>query len=400
MEMEKVLAEIRGALNEQKTLLLAKVDENIVSLRAQYEALDTRLKEMEKISRPRRVDLPGLEDEKTAFSFFKAIRAIKSGNWDDAGFEKEVFDNTRKKAMAALSGTGTYIVPTIYIAELIELFRAESVLIRSGATVLSDLQGSPVNIPKQTAASTAYWVGENQAITESELTLGQISLTPKKVGALVKLSNTLLRLSNPSAEALVRRDIALSLALKIDLAGLRGTGGANQPTGVAQIGGSLNTVTIGTNGGDLTFDHLIDMEYELASDNALRGNLGFVFHPAIRRKLLKLKVAQYSGDTAGAYIISPISERVLQDWLGYKYAMTTQVPINLTKNEGTALTEVYFGNWAELIIGQWGGMEIMASQETSDAFEKDQTWIRILQEVDVGVRHDQSFCLISDAKAT
>ena len=116
--------------------------------------------------------------------------------------------------------------------------------------------------------------------------------------------------------------------------------------------------------------------------------------------LLKLKVAQYSGDTAGAYIISPISERVLQDWLGYKYAMTTQVPINLTKNNGTALTEVYFGNWAELIIGQWGGMEIMASQETSDAFEKDQTWIRILQEVDVGVRHDQSFCLISDAKAT
>jgi len=400
MEMEKVLAEIRGALNEQKTLLLAKVDENIVSLRAQYEALDTRLKEMENAARPRRVDLPGLEDEKTKFSFFKAIRAIKSGNWDDAGFEKEVFDNTRKRAMAALSGTGTYIVPTIYIAELIEMFQAESVLIRSGATVLSDLQGTPVNIPKQTAASTAYWVGENQAITDSELTLGQISLTPKKVGALVKLSNTLLRLSNPSAEALVRRDIALSLALKIDVAGLRGTGGANQPTGIANIGGSLNTVAIGTNGGDLSFDNLIDMEYELAADNALRGNLGYVFHPAIRRKLLKLKVAQYSGDTAGAYIISPISERVLQDWLGYKYAMTTQVPINLTKNEGTALTEVYFGNWAELIIGQWGGMEIMASQETSDAFEKDQTWIRILQEVDVGVRHDQSFCLISDAKAT
>ena len=77
--------------------------------------------------------------------------------------------------------------------------------------------------------------------------------------------------------------------------------------------------------------------------------------------------------------------------------MTTQIPINLTKGAGTALTEVYFGNWEELIIGQWGGMEIALSTETSDAFEKDQTWVRVLQEVDIAVRHPESFCLVNDA---
>jgi len=42
----------------------------------------------------------------------------------------------------------------------------------------------------------------------------------------------------------------------------------------------------------------------------------------------------------------------------------------------------------------------MASQETSDAFEKVQTWIRKIQEMDIAVRHVESFCLINDAKSS
>ncbi|MFX0201282.1 MAG: phage major capsid protein [Candidatus Hodarchaeota archaeon] len=56
-------------------------------------------------------------------------------------------------------------------------------------------------------------------------------------------------------------------------------------------------------------------------------------------------------------------------------------------------SEVYFGNWEGLLIGQWGGIEILASQETSNAFQKNQTWIRVIQEVDCGLRHEESFCL-------
>ena len=396
-----MLEEIKAILEAQKVLLLAKFDEKSKEGLATIAGLEARIAEIEKLVTPRKVYLAGLEDEKP-FSFFKAILAIRTGDWSEAGFEREVFDNTRKKVMGALGGGpgGGYIVPMIYVAELIELLRAEAVVAALGATVLAALQGSPVYIPRQSAGSTGYWVGENVAITGSDLTLEQISLTPKKVGALVKLSNTLLKLSNPSAEALVRSDIATAIALQIDLKAFRGTGASNQPTGIANTA-SINTVAIGTNGGDLSWDNLIDMEYALAEDNALRGKLGFAFHPAIRRKLLKTKVAQYSGDTGGNYYVSPpITETTFQAWLGYPYKMTTQIPINLTKGSGTALTEVYYGNWADLLIGQWGGMEIMASQETSDSFEKDQTWVRILQEVDLAVRHPESFCLVSDAKAT
>jgi len=393
-----MLEEIKRLLEEQKSLLLMKFDDGVQEAIRTVSGLEARIAEMEKLATPRRVHLAGLEDEKENFSFFKAIWAIKTQNWDNAGFEKEVFENTRKRAMAMGTGSaGGYIVPTIYIADLIELLQADAIVAALGATFLPNLQGSPVQIPRQSAGSTGYWVGENAAITGSDLTLEQLSLTPKKVAALVKLSNSLIKLSNPAAEQLVRRDIASTIALQIDLKALRGTGSASQPTGIASTS-NINTLEVSDpDGGTLDWDDLLDMEYKLAEDNALKGRLGYAIHPSLRRKLLKQKVAQFSGDTGGSYIVAPLTESLFQTWLGYPYKMTTQIPITLTKGSGTNLTEVYFGNWAELIIGQWGGMEIALSTETSDAFEKDQTWVRVLQEVDIAVRHPESFCLVNDA---
>ena len=68
-----------------------------------------------------------------------------------------------------------------------------------------------------------------------------ITAQPKQVAALVKTSDRLLRMSNPSVEAVIKRDIALRLALKLDLAGLRGSGTSTQPRGVANTAG-INTV--------------------------------------------------------------------------------------------------------------------------------------------------------------
>jgi HK97 family phage major capsid protein len=129
-----------------------------------------------------------------------------------------------------------------------------------------------------------------------------------------------------------------------------------------------------------------NMVTELEADNALRGNLGYIMHPAIKNKLKQERIAQYSGDTGGQYVILPMSDAMLSDSLGYKFASTTQL----------AQTEVFFGNWADLIIAEWGGFEMTASMETSNAFERNQIWIRAIQEVDCGVRHPESFCYASD----
>ena len=129
---------------------------------------------------------------------------------------------------------------------------------------------------------------------------------------------------------------------------------------------------LGDNGGLPDFDTFTDMEYEVSVNNALRGNLGFVFHPAIRRLLKKLKIKQFTGDTSGEYVIAPFSDAQLESYLGYKFGMTTQIPINLTKGSATKCTELYFGNWAEVLIGQWLGFEILASNEAFHRPSRDQ----------------------------
>ena len=129
-----------------------------------------------------------------------------------------------------------------------------------------------------------------------------------------------------------------------------------------------------------------DMVTELENDNALRGNLGFAMHPAVKNALKKERIAQYSGDTGGSYVILPMSDANVRDTIGYDYAVTTQL----------AQTEIFFANWADLLIAQWGGFEMTASTDADDAFAKNQIWIRAIQEVDIGTRHVVSFCYASD----
>ncbi len=285
------MEEIKKLLETQKDML-GTISSSVMSLSDAQKNLDTRLKDLEERTAPRRVipRMPGLEDEAKSFSLTRAINAIVTGDWSSAGFEREVFDQTKKRAASTNDDSNLgYFVPNEVLPGFIELLTAESVVNQMGATVLSNLSGVPVEIPKQTGGATAYWVEENASITDSDLSAGQLALTPKAVAAMVKMSNRLLRLSNPSVEAMVRSDIARVIALAIDLAALRGTGVAGQPIGIANTA-NINTVEIGANGGAPNFDHLYDMQYELQKDNAYRGNLGYIFHPATRRRLVKTKV--------------------------------------------------------------------------------------------------------------
>ena len=400
-KIQTLLEDIHKSLSytgeDGKVITIAEVFKTMPELAAKHAELQGRLEYLESRMRERKwANLPGLEDEKEKFSLFKAIYAIKTGDWSHAQFEDEVFRQTKDMA-AGTDSSGGYLVPSQAWPEMIEMLRDKAVVLQMGGTLLPDLTGSPVEIPKQTGGATAYWVGENEALTASDPTLGQLQLTPKSVGCLVKISNRLLRLSNPSAEQMVRADIAQVVSLAIDLAALRGSGSGGQPIGIANTTG-INTIDWKSGGSPQSpnFDLFYEMEYELALNNALRGKLGFVFHPCVKRTISKLKVAQYSDDTGGEYVIRPMDVNALTSYIGYPFATTTQIPINLGTGEDE--TEVYFGNWQELIVAQWAGIEILPSKEAGDAFAKNQTWIRIITDVDIGLRHAESFCLATGVK--
>lgn len=374
-----------------------KKNHNLVTNR--MVGVEARLKHLESNFGSRRVSFPGLEDEKEKFSILRVIRSLRFGNWDDAPFEKEIMDQVRKQMGTTTGPGGGFLVPVQLLADFIELLAAKAVCIQMGATLLNGLEGGEVGLVKQTGGGTCYWVAEGLTIPTSELTVGQLTLHPKAIAALVIVNNQLIKRSTPSAEALVRSDITRALAREVDRVALRGSGVETQPLGIANTP-NIGTYALGTDGGYLSFEHIVDMEGVLEDANALDGALGIVWCGAVKRKLKKMRIPQWSGDTAGEFVMLPMTDAMLRDHVGYNFGTSNQIPKDLVKGTSGDCSEVYFGNWEELLLANWGGIEILASQETSDAFEKNQTWIRIIQEIDCGLRHPESFCLVSDARTT
>lgn len=394
----KAISKDINALTTMTSENLANTSKQFAEMKATLVNHKTLIDDLAAKAKPVGISLPGVELEKEKFSFMRAVYAMVHKDWSAAGFEKEVFANTR--AMATTTGAGGgYLVPDQISNEMIELLRAESVVMAAGATVYSGLQGGQYKISKQTGGAVAYWTAEAASITASDASFGELTLTPHALTGRCILSNEVMQHSTPSIEAIMRRDLTEARALTLDLAALRGTGTSNQPIGIVNTEG-ISTVAIGADGGDFTFDHAAAMEGTLEDANALKGALGFIMHGKVKRKLKSEKTLQFSGDTKGAYIMLPMSDNKLKEYLGYNFGISSQMPTNLTKGSGTSLAEVIFGNFRDLIIAEWGSFEIAASSETSDAFERNQTHIRIIQHVDIGIRHPESFCLINDAATT
>lgn len=354
--------------------------------------------------------------ERSNFNLVRALNAALTGDWSKAGFEREVSQTLAKRSGRETTGFfmpsdvtmqrdttpgyfvgqptqgGNLVATDLRTGSFIDLLRAKAMVTRMGATVISGLVGN-VEIPRQTGASTTYWLAENTAPTESNATFDKVSLKPKTIGALSSVSRNLLLQSSMNVEAFVRNELAVSLALGIDLAALCGTGTNNQPTGIANMSG-ICTVEGGTNGGSLTFDKLIDMETQVATANADVTNMYYLCNAATIGFLKKIK------NTSGDYIWKPITEAVRNGFPGevngYAVGRSNQVRSGLEKGASNNCHEIYFGNWADLLIGEWGFLEIDVNRY-GDAWKSGGVEIRALQTIDIAVRHPKSFCLFSDA---
>lgn len=297
------------------------------------------------------------------------------------------FDVMRRDLTAGTANAGGNAVATdLLSSSFIDLLRNKLAVNQVGATMLTGLNGN-VAIPKQTAAGTAYWVAENTAPTESQQTLGQVTLSPHTVGAFTDYSRRLLLQSSIDVEVFVRNDLAAILALAIDLAAINGSGSSNQPTGILNQSG-IGSVVGGTNGATVTYANLVDLESAVATANADVGNMAYLTN-AKQRGVMK-KTVQVSGFPT--YIWqngdTPLN--------GYRAAISNQVPSNLTKGSASGVcSAILFGNFADLLIGMWGGLDITVDPYTGSS--AGTVRIVALQDVDINVRNAASFAAMVDA---
>lgn len=279
---------------------------------------------------------------------------------------------SKRDLTVATAGAGGYLVSTDNIG-FIDLYRNRSVALRMGATRLSGLVGN-VTIPRQSAAETAVWLAnEASTITESALTLQQVALSPKNVGAYTEISHQLMQQSSPSAEALATNSLALTLATAIDLAILAGTASGGQPQGI------IGTSGVGSvSGTSLAAAGILEFQSDVAAANVTPGRPGYVTTPAVAADMMITPELPSSGTT-----------RLWQGnlWDGTMFGIPA-----MSSAQMSAAT-MLFGDWSEAILAEWGVLELAVNPFAG--FTAGIVGVRAWYTMDVGVRHPAAFSYAS-----
>jgi HK97 family phage major capsid protein len=321
----------------------------------------------------------------------------------DAG-EEYRNDRLFASVMGTGSGGGTgqggaAIVPVNYVRDrVIELLRPRTTVRSRPGVREIPLPNGNINLPRQSGAATAHYVGELENIPISRPATDSIPLAAKKLTIMVPQSGELLRRSSPSSDRLIRDDLIQTLAQKEDSTFLRAAGSSLIPKGLKAFCDATAATQV------------------MEANQTV--NLANVTHD-----LGKLILAVVIADTPMLnphFILSPRSERFLMDMRDgngniafpemlqgrlrqYPYAVTTQVPDNLTVSGTTLCSEVYFGDFSELLIGDTPTFDMSVSTEAAyhdgtnvvAAYSQDTVLYRLIVEHDTNIRHPRSFAMLT-----
>lgn len=266
------------------------------------------------------------------------------------------------------------VASNLAAGSFIDVLRAKLVLAQAGMTVLSGLVGD-LKIPRKTAACTAGWTNGEVAVGNSEFTLGQLTLTPKTVGAYSDMSRQSLLQSTPAIDQLIMSDLMDSTARAIQTGALHGTNATGQPLGVAKlVTDDTNTFTV-SSAGTPTFGELLTAESKLGDNNVEDdGTVAWITTPAVFNKLRSLPRVASTGDS----------------FLGVKRGQELTI-IDSKAFTTTAVTThaAFYGRWSDLVMGAWNAFELIVDPYSLST--KGALRIVGMQSVDFTHRYTKAF---------
>lgn len=423
-DIEADIAAVKEAVGEIDVQELAK---RVEKSAAAQDALTRRIRDWKG-----GIYVPGLEEDADKFSIHRAAVAIASKNWDKAGFEKEMFDAVREKGQRmGVDSEGGYFVPDQVIPEVIGAIYRRSVFIgldSDGTTrvsVIDGLMGNPVKIPAFEGGVVSYWLGEQGTYVESMVAAGNVSMVPKKLTTLVKLTEEMRDFSSFGFEQLLRNDMIRANAAALDRTVAYGAGNENEPRGLmnmpigtgardvqwfsAEDGALRTSAPADSAGGELDYDGLMEMQGALEDANVTPNeSFATISAPRYFRRLKKLKVQNYSAQTAERpYLVGApmMSDARLAELIG-AYDRSTMVP---TANKPgasagwptTSTTEkfgdVFMGNFNEIILGRWAGLEIVDDGGKGLGFATGEIFVKMRMYADIQKRQGKSLVICPDA---
>ena len=238
----------------------------------------------------------------------------------------------RGDAVAATVATdGKEIVATDKLNILSPLM-GKSILSEAGATFLTGLVGN-ISIPNYTG-STCGWKGELEAADNGKGTFSSVELSPKRLTAYIDISKQFLTQDSVGAEEMLRADIVNSLVAKLEQTIFGDAAGDN--TKPAGIFNSAEVVAP-------SYQGVCEAE---AAVTDYSGEKRFVMSPTAKSAF---KQATISGTKSDLRLLLEDGEVD-----GYPVSDSSNVVAG-----GYA-----FGDFSELVVAQWGGIDIVVDPYT------------------------------------
>jgi len=310
--------------------------------------------------------------------------AVPMALFTNAPYEKRVITT----ALPA-GGPGANLISTDFRGDqFIDILRPNSLVYRSGATMLTGLIGN-VTIPALTVDNTLSWVAENAAITATDPEVDPVTLAPKHCGIRTEYSRNMLLQTSPSIESILRTDMAKVIASGIDKAAITG-GGSNEPVGILATSG-IGDVPGGTDSLAPTWANVLALIATV--QNANGSAMGFITtHNAVKKMRSTVRVA-----TTDSRMIME-GRDTLAD---YPLSASSNVPNNLVKGtSGSVCSALIFGDFSEVLIGVWSELDVLVNPFESTAYSKGNVQIRAMATLDIKLRHAASFAATKDLLTT
>lgn len=402
---------IVAAAETEKRDLTADEEKREGEFKSELESLDKQIERAKALADAERSAPPVIsqrgdgqwEDRAREFSITTAVRAAMGEHVDDGrerelstelakrtgrtfqgiGVPDEAFGSLERRVITVADQAGALVQTSVLADRFIDRLRPSILLPQLGVTVLDGLVGY-ADIPRQTASAEAQWVGEDEAITATDLDFDDVQLRPKTVGAITSYSRRTLLNATPGIEQIVRNDLSRVIAQAVDEAALYGDGLSNRPLGVALTPGVfLVQMDPGPTWGQV-LEHIANVE----GANVISQQLGWAMS-AWSAKSLRLALKAPGDASAGWVMDGP------RELAGYRAVVSSTVPGN-PAGTGAEPGTLIFGAWENMLLGTWSGVDILVNPYEGNAYSRGRVLIRAMRDVDVAVRHPEAFSVTTD----
>lgn len=249
-------------------------------------------------------------------------------------------------------GAANKLVPTV-VMDILPALRNRMLLGQAGATYLTGLTGN-INLPSY-SGSTVGWAGENVEASNGGGTFSYLTLSPKRITSVIEVSRQLLLQAPAGLDQMLQNDLVEQISNKLEATILgKGAGSATEPKGIFSGAGAVA----------MSYEAVVALEEAADTANAVSDNAQYLMST---NAWSKAKTTPKSDSVVSGFILE--ADKTMN---GYK------------ANRSNNVAGIAFGDWSEVVIAQWGNVELIVDATTKAS--QDIVRIIVNSHWDAGVR--------------